>query len=143
MSVWLMIGDECICPLRAKHSNWCGLASIVQAIVETFPNNCAIMYLPALMAEAPFSSTFRLASSQDEDDNDGSFSHGSGLQRFGSGQWAQWHWWSPPFSSTPLPHRGHLILASDWKGAPSSSLGAPPGNNDMAYRQRTGSWTCS
>ena len=33
MSVWRMIGEECICPVRAKHSDWCGLAGIVQAIV--------------------------------------------------------------------------------------------------------------
>ena len=37
MSVWHMIGEECIHPVRAKHSDWCGLAGIVQAIVETFP----------------------------------------------------------------------------------------------------------
>ena len=33
MSVWHMIGEECIRPVRAKHSDWCGLAGIVQAIV--------------------------------------------------------------------------------------------------------------
>ena len=37
MSVWRMIGEECIRLMRAKHSDWCGLAGIVQAIVETFP----------------------------------------------------------------------------------------------------------
>ena len=26
MSVWHMIGEECICPVQAKHSDWCGLA---------------------------------------------------------------------------------------------------------------------
>ena len=31
MSVWHMIGKECIHPVRAKHSDWCGLAGIVQA----------------------------------------------------------------------------------------------------------------
>ena len=36
MSVWRMVGDECIRPLWAKHSDWCGMASVVQAIVETF-----------------------------------------------------------------------------------------------------------
>ena len=46
MSVWRMIGEECIRPVRAKHSDWCGLASIVQAIVETFPKNCALMFPP-------------------------------------------------------------------------------------------------
>ena len=29
MSVWRMIWEECVCPVRAKHSDWCGLASIV------------------------------------------------------------------------------------------------------------------
>ena len=46
MSVWCMIGKECICPVWAKHSDWCGLAGIVQAIVETFPKNCALMFPP-------------------------------------------------------------------------------------------------
>ena len=41
MSVWRMIGKECICLVRAKHSDWCGLTGIVQAIVETFPKNCS------------------------------------------------------------------------------------------------------
>ena len=49
MSMWQMVGDECIHPLRAKHSDWCGMAGVVQAIVETFPNNCAIMFPQALM----------------------------------------------------------------------------------------------
>ena len=39
-----MMRDECIRPLHAKHSGWCGLASIVQAIIEMFPNNCVIMF---------------------------------------------------------------------------------------------------
>ena len=46
LSVWRMIGKECIRPVWAKHSDWCGLASIVQAIVETFPKNCALMFPP-------------------------------------------------------------------------------------------------
>ena len=41
MSVWHMIGEEWIRPVRAKHSDWCGLAGIVQAIVKTFPKNCS------------------------------------------------------------------------------------------------------
>ena len=47
MSVWRMIGEECVRPIRSKHSDWCGLAGIVQAIVETFPKNCALMFPPA------------------------------------------------------------------------------------------------
>ena len=46
MSVWCMIGKECIRPMWAKHSDWCGLAGIIQAIVETFPQNCALMFPP-------------------------------------------------------------------------------------------------
>ena len=44
MSVCHMIGKECIRPMRAKHSDWCGMAGIVQAIVEMFPKNCALMF---------------------------------------------------------------------------------------------------
>ena len=44
MSMWRMVCDEGIRPLQAKHSDWCGMAGVVQAIVETFPNNCAIMF---------------------------------------------------------------------------------------------------
>ena len=71
MSVWCMIGEECVCPVQAKHSDWCGLAGVVQAIVETFPKNCALMFPspPVPMPPKLFSSTFRPASS-DEDDND-------------------------------------------------------------------------
>ena len=70
MSVWCMIGEECVCPISAKHSDWCGLAGVIQAIVETFPKNCALMFLSPLVPMPPqsFSSTFRPTSS-DEDDN--------------------------------------------------------------------------
>ena len=44
MSVLHMIGEECIRRMWAKHSDWCGMAGIVQAIVETFPKNCALMF---------------------------------------------------------------------------------------------------
>ena len=65
MSMWHMIGEECIRPMRAKHSDWCSLAGIVQAIVETFPKNCALMFPPARAAALPtsFSSMFKPASS--------------------------------------------------------------------------------
>ena len=46
MSAWHMVGEECIRPVWAKHSDWCGLAGIIQAIVETFPKNCALMFSP-------------------------------------------------------------------------------------------------
>ena len=56
-----MIGEECIRPVRAKHSDWCGLAGIVQAIVETFPKNCALMFPPA--PPLPSVASFSTASS--------------------------------------------------------------------------------
>ena len=59
MSMWQMVGDECIRPLWVKHSNFCGMAGIVQAIVETFPNNCTIMFPPAPSSVESFSATFR------------------------------------------------------------------------------------
>ena len=114
MSVWQMMGGKCVCPLRAGHSDWCRLAGIVQAIVETFPNNCAIMFPPALAPVASFSGTFRPASSK-EDDNDNSFGHGPGLCRFNSGSPApsgSGHGsfgCSPSFTSTPQLHGGILF----------------------------------
>ena len=69
MSMWQMVGDECICPLWVKHSDWCGMAGIVQAIVETFPNNCTIMFPQAPSSAESFSTTFRLVSSEEEDDD--------------------------------------------------------------------------
>ena len=52
MSVWCVIGEECVCPVRAKHLDWCGLAGVIQAIVETFPKNCALMF-PSPLAPMP------------------------------------------------------------------------------------------
>ena len=69
MSVWQMVGDECIHPLWAKHSDWCGMAGVVQAIMETFPNNCAIMFPQAPKPTESFSTTFRPVSSKEEDDD--------------------------------------------------------------------------
>ena len=84
MSVSHMIGEECICPVWVKHSDWCGLASIVQAIVETFPKNCALMFPPPPPPPlvASFSSTFRPQSS--DDDDDGNYEAGSSFCRFNS-----------------------------------------------------------
>ena len=72
MSVWHMIGKECVCPMWVKHSDWCGLAGIVQAIVETFPKNCALMFPPPPVSTPLklFSSTFRPASSDEDNDDD-------------------------------------------------------------------------
>ena len=129
MSMWQMVGDECIHPLRAKHSDWCDMASVVQAIVETFPNYCAIMFPQAPMPAESFSATFRPVSSEEED-NDEPISQG--IRRFeshtpmpsGHGCGSSGH--SPVFLSTPLLHGGRFILSSNRKEVPSSSLGAPP-----------------
>ena len=79
-----MVGEECIRPVRAKHSDWCGLAGIVQAIVETFPKNCALMFPLALPlpSVASFSSTFRPQSSDDDDDDN--YDASSSFRRFDS-----------------------------------------------------------
>ena len=70
MSMWWMVGDECIRPLQVKHSDWCGMASVVQTIVETFPNNCTIMFPQALSSADSFSATFRPVSSEEEDNDE-------------------------------------------------------------------------
>ena len=118
MAVWHMVGEECVRPVRSKHSDWCGLAGIVQAIVETFPKNCALMFPPTPVQVAPtsFTSTFKPASSDEDDDNDmlgasGDFCRfktstptptngGRGSSSGFSG--------TPYFSSSPLPYRWHL-----------------------------------
>ena len=70
MSMWQMVGNECICPLQAKYSDWCGMAGVVQAIVKTFPNNCTIMFPQAPSSTESFSATFRLVSSEEEDNDE-------------------------------------------------------------------------
>ena len=116
MSVWLMVSEECIRPVRAKHSDWCGLAGIVQAIVETFPKNCALMFPPAPPppSVALFSSTFRPQSSDDNDD-DGNYDAGSSFRRFDSSLSTSTHGdpsgtgqTGHPYPSTPLLHGGAL-----------------------------------
>ena len=57
-------------PSMGKHSDWCGMAGVVQAIVETFPNNCAIMFPQAPSSAESFSATFRPVSSEEEDDDE-------------------------------------------------------------------------
>ena len=56
--------------MQAKHPDWCGLAGIIQAIVETFPNNCAMMFPAAPVPPTSFASTFRPASSDENDGDD-------------------------------------------------------------------------
>ena len=132
MSVWHMIGEECIRLVRAKHSDWCGLAGIVQAIVETFPKNCALMFPPLPPPSvASFSTTFRLQSS---DDDAGNYSAGSSFCRFDSslsvpvrGDPSRT---GHPYTSTPLLHGGAFRLSTDPKEPPSSSLGTAPDDDE-------------
>ena len=79
-----MIGEECVPPSRARHSDWCGLAGIVQAIVETFPKNCALMFPSPPMPTPPksFSSTFRPTLSDEDDDNDDNMLGAKSFRRF-------------------------------------------------------------
>ena len=141
MSMWHMIGEKCICPMRVKHSDWCGLAGIIQAIVETFPKNCALMFPPAPAPPTLFASTFRPASSDenDNDNNDDTLGASKGFHGFGSSSpvpsnsghgSAGGFSHTPPFTSTPLLHGGAFILASDPKEAPSSAPGMPPGDEE-------------
>ena len=136
MSVWHMIGEECICPVLAKHSDWCGLAGIVQAIVETFPKNCALMFPPPPPPSvASFSTTFRLQSSEDNDDDDAdNYGAGSSFRRFDSSLLAPARRdlirTGLPYMSTPFLHGGAFHLSTDPKEPPSSSLGTAPDNDE-------------
>ena len=140
MIVWRMIGKECIHPVRAKDSDWCGLAGIVQAIVETFPKNCALMFPlpPPPPSVASFSSTFRLQSSDDDNDEDaGNYGAGSSFRRFDSslltpahGDLSRTGKTGCPYTSTPLLHGGTFRLSTDPKEPPSSSLGAAPDEDE-------------
>ena len=131
-----MIGEECIRPVWAKHSDWCGLAGIVQAIVETFPKNCALMFPPLPPAlVASFSTTFRPQSSDDNDNDDAdNYGASSSFHRFdtslsvpargglsGTGR---------SYMSTPLPHGGAFPLSTDPKEPSSSSLGTAPDDDE-------------
>ena len=133
-----MIGEECIRPVWAKHSDWFGLAGIVQAIVETFPKNCALMFPPPLPPPpvASFSSTFWPQSS-DDDDNDGNYGAGSSFRRFDSSLSMPAHGdlggtdrTGCPYTSTPLLHGGAFHLSTDPKEPPSSSLGVAPDDDE-------------
>ena len=117
-------------PVRTRHSDWCGLAGIVQAIVETFPKNCALMFppSPAPAATPSFTSTFKPASSDDDDTLGG----GGDFRRFktntptpadggcgSSGGFGR----APSFLSGLLPYGGTFIMASHNIEVPSE---APP-----------------
>ena len=122
MAIWWMVGEECVCPVRTRHSDWCGLAGIVQAIVETFPKNCALMFppMPMCAVNPSFTSTFKPASSNKDDDD--TLGSGEGFRRFetstptpldsgrgSSGGFGR----APSFSSSSLSFGGTFIMASD------------------------------
>ena len=145
MSVWGMIGEECVHPVRARHSDWCGLAGIIQAIVEMFPKNCALMFPPPLAPMSPksFSSTFRPASSDEDDDDDDDTLGAKSFCCFDtssptpsvSGRGSAGDFGSTPsFTSTPLPHGGAFRLVSHPKEMPSSAAGMPPGDEGAGGR---------
>ena len=134
MSVWHMIGKECIRPVRAKHSDWCGLASIVQAIVKTFPKNCALMFPPPPPPSvASFSTTLRPQSSDDNDDAD-NYGASSSFRRFDSSLSAPARGdlsrTGHPYKSTPLLHGDVFRLSTDPKEPPSSSVSGAPVNSE-------------
>ena len=135
-----MIGEECVCPVWSKHSDWCGLASIVQAIVEMFPKNCALMFpsAPAPVSSTSFSVMFKPASSK-EDDDDMLGARGGFCQfttstptpldsgRRSAGGFSR----TPSFTSAPLPHGGAFIMASNNRGMPSGASRIHPGNQEV------------
>ena len=116
------------------------LAGIVQAIIETFPKNCALMFplAPPPPSVALFSSTFRPQSSDDDDDDDdGNYDAGSSFRRFDSSLSTSTHGdpsrtgqTGHPYMSTPLLHGGAFHLSTDPKEPPSSSLGTAPDEDE-------------
>ena len=135
MSVWHMVGEECIHPMRVKHSDWCGMAGIVQAIVKTFPKNCALMFPPPPPPPvASFSTTFRPELSDDDDDDDDNYGADSSFHRFDSSLPApagrDLGKAGRPYTSTPLLHGGTFHLSTDPKEPPSSTLGTAPDDDE-------------
>ena len=140
MSVWHMIGKECLRPVRVKHSDWCGLAGIIQAIVKMFPKNCALMFPPQPPPSvASFSTTFRPQSSDDNDDDDNNYGAGSSFHRFDSSLSAptcrDLSRTGRPYTSTPLLHGGAFHLSTNPKEPPSSSLGVAPDDDEECGSQ--------
>ena len=137
-----MIGEECIRPVQAKHSDWFGLAGIVHTIVETFPKNCALMFpLPPPPLVTSFSTTFRPQSSDDNDNDNDADNYGtsSSFRRFDSSLSEPAHGdlsrTGRPYTSTPLLHGGAFCLSTNPKEPPSSSLGTAPVDDE-----ERGSW---
>ena len=86
---------------------------------------------------ASFSSTFRLQSSDNDDDDDGNYDAGSSFHRFDSSLSTSTHGdlsgtgkTGHPYTSTPLLHRGAFHLSTDPKEPPSSSLGVAPDEDE-------------
>ena len=134
-----MIGKECIRLVWAKHSDWCGLAGIVQAIVEPFSKNCALMFPPPpLPSVALFSTTFRPQSSDDDDDDDAdNYGAGSSFHRFDSslsmpapGDLSRTGRTGRPYTSTPLLHGGAFCLSTDPKEPPRRALSMAPDDDE-------------
>ena len=150
MSVWRMIGKECVCPVRAKHSDWCGLAGIVQAIVEMFPKNCALMFPPppAPMPPKSFSITFRPASSDEDDDND--TLGAKSFRRFdtssltlsvsGRGSASSFSH-TPSFASTPCLTEVPFVWRVTRRRCPAVQLARPQATEGAGGRGLMRSWT--
>ena len=124
MAIWRMVGEECVRPIRTRHSDSCGLAGIVQAIVETFPKNCALMFppIPVLVATPSFTSMFKPASSDEDEDDDDTLGSGRDFRRFetstptpadGGHGGPSGSSGALSFSSSSLPYGGAFIMASD------------------------------
>ena len=88
---------------------------------------------------ASFSSTFRLQSSDDNDndDSDGNYDTSSSFHRFDSSLSTSRHGdlsgtgkTGCPYTSTPLLHRGAFHLSTDPKEPPSSSFGTAPDEDE-------------
>ena len=124
MAVWWMVGEECVCPIRTRHSDWCILAGIVQAIVETFPKNCALMFpiIPMPVATPSFTSTFKPASSDEDEDND-TLGGGRDFRRFET--------------STPMPVDSGVEVPVGLVGLPPSCLVRCPMVAPLSWRLTT------
>ena len=136
MSIWRMIGDWVHLPPPGETLWLVQTCRHHSSHSQDVPKQLCHHVSPAPVPKASFSSTFQPMSSGDEDDEGGCFGCWSGLRRFdqdspmpsGNGRGAVGR--APPFSSTPLPHGGHFILASNQTGVPSSTLSTPPPDDD-------------
>ena len=135
-----MISEECICPVQVKHSDWCGLAGIVQAIVATLPKNCALMFPPPPPPlVALFSTTFRPQSSDDDDNDADNYGASSSFCRFDSSLSAPARGdlsrTGHSYTSILLLHGDAFHLSTNPKEPPSSSLGVAPDDDEECGSQ--------